>query len=87
MSEIQPNSAASDRLLRVKGLKRSQEKALEEKVSGEVISLGLGPSLCVLWSAATEIPSAVGMTEMGHLPSGHRAVLESCSGRAEWSCL
>ncbi|XP_053291922.1 F-box only protein 9 isoform X2 [Pleuronectes platessa] len=33
MSEIKPNSAASDRLLRVKGLKRSQEKALEEKAT------------------------------------------------------
>ncbi|CAB1457949.1 unnamed protein product [Pleuronectes platessa] len=33
MSEIKPNSAASDRLLQVKGLKRSQEKALEEKAT------------------------------------------------------
>lgn len=88
MSELKPSSEASgvsNQLLRATGLQSKQEIALEEKVSCQNIPSGhlLTRTVeCCRWTL-----QCCWMIDVTHLPSGHRAVLESCSGRAERSWL
>lgn len=76
LSELKPSSGGSgtsDRLVRTRGLKK-QDTANEEKVSlnGLLLSNFLGSYLHENWLFIT---------------SGHRTLLTSCKGRAEWSFL
>lgn len=87
MSELKPSSGASgisDRLLRPKGQRRTQEIAREEKVSCATISSGPLLNVCrrMFLLKFTEL-----LNDMSDLHSGYGAVPESRARRAEWSRL
>lgn len=78
MSELKPSSGGSgtsDRMARTRGLKK-QDTANEEKVCSKGILF-----------QANYVLLTFTFTKVIIVTSGHRTLLASCKGRAEWSFL